>query len=64
MLFERWDEVARARRDQIALRDLAAGSSWTFGQLAAAVEKGARDQQPIAFPQSGSADFVLAVLRA
>ena len=36
MLFERWRQIAEARRDQVALRDLASGGQWTFGELAAA----------------------------
>ena len=64
ILFERWREVARARRDQIALRDLAKGRCWSFGEMAAAAEKPTGETQAIVFPQGGSADFVFAVLRA
>src|ERR1700682_4286609 len=64
MLFERWREIARSCRDEIALRDLAPGGSWTFGALAAAAEAGAKAIGPVAFPQGHSAEFVLDVLRA
>jgi long-chain acyl-CoA synthetase len=64
MLFERWREIARSCRDEIALRDLAAGGSWTFGELAAAAETGARGTDRVAFPQGHSTEFILEVLRA
>src|SRR5689334_5934218 len=64
MLFEHWEQIARAGKDQIALRDLVTGTQWSFAQLAAAAENGARDNQPIVFPRSGSENFIFAVLRA
>lgn len=64
MLYDRWRRVARNFQHQIALRDSAAGRQWTFGELASITEKSTRDESPISFPQSGSADFVFAVLRA
>src|SRR2546426_916113 len=64
MLFERWRQIAGAYRDQLALRDLAGGGRWTFGELAAAAENGAHDTQPVAFPQNASADFIFGVLLA
>src|SRR5438552_1941346 len=64
MLFECWRQIARVHWDQIALRDLAGGGRWTFGELDAAAEKGVHDPRPAAFPQSASADFIFAVLSA
>ncbi len=64
MLFERWRQVAQANSEQVALRDLASGARWTFAQLAAAVETGARPSQSISFPEGNSARFILEVLRA
>ncbi|PYJ05913.1 MAG: hypothetical protein DME25_07570 [Verrucomicrobia bacterium] len=64
MLYERWRQVARACRNQTALQDLAGGGRWTFGELAGAAENGAPPKAPIAFPQGGSPEFILGVLRA
>ena len=38
MLYELWRKVAMARRDELALRDIASGRCWTFGELFAAGE--------------------------
>lgn len=64
MLYERWWEIARARRDELALRDLAAKRDWTFAQLAAAGERPSSHPGPIVFPQGISGEFILTVLRA
>jgi acyl-CoA synthetase (AMP-forming)/AMP-acid ligase II len=64
MLYERWRDVARARRNETALRDPANDLSWTFAQLEAATEKSRGEDGPVAFPQSRSAHFLVAVLRA
>ena len=64
MLYERWREIAQARRDEIALRDLSSGGQWTFGQLAAAAQSVARAGAPVAFPAGACADFILEVLGA
>ena len=63
-LYEKWRSVARERRDEFALRDLAAGRRWTFGQLAAEVEADGGASSPVAFPQGIGASFILEVLRA
>ena len=63
-LFERWDEVARSNRDEIALRDLTTGEKWTFGELASAAEGGMSSNSGFCFPQGNTSDFVLSVLRA
>lgn len=64
MLYDRWRRIARAHPDQLALFDAAARRTWTFGELGTAAETGAEHERPIAFPQGGSAEFVLEVLRA
>src|SRR5436309_3501116 len=64
MLYERWRQIASHCRGEIALRDAASGRAWTFAELAALAEHGAADTPVIAFPQSASADFVIATLRA
>ena len=64
MLYERWLEIAQARRDELALRDLTTGRDWTFAQLAAAGETPPLHCEPLVFPRGNSAEFLLAVLRA
>jgi len=64
MLFESWKRVARANRNQIALRDLAVGRSWTFGELDASAESYSDPACSFSFPQTNSAEFVFIVLRA
>jgi acyl-CoA synthetase (AMP-forming)/AMP-acid ligase II len=64
MLYERWRQIVRERREELALRDLHNGQSWTFGQLEAAADSGFVDGEPIVFPQGHSAEFIFAVLRA
>jgi acyl-CoA synthetase (AMP-forming)/AMP-acid ligase II len=64
MLYERWQQIARAGQDQIALTDLTTGRRWTFCELASAAEAGAGSQGPVAFPRGVSAEFIFTVLRA
>lgn len=64
MLYERWQEAARARRGEPALFDLGQGRVWTFDQLAAEAERGPASDGPWAYPRGQGADFVLTVLRA
>jgi long-chain acyl-CoA synthetase len=64
MLYERWREIARAGRDETALRDSASGRQWTFRGLALATEQARRSRQKLAFPQGSSAEFIFSVLRA
>jgi long-chain acyl-CoA synthetase len=64
MLYDCWRRIASRRPDQIALLDLPAGRRLTFAQLAQAAESGSKAPGHFAFPQGGSFDFVLAVLRA
>jgi len=64
MLYERWQEVARDRRNEVALRDLASGQCWTFAQLSRAAETTLPGKPAMVCPQGHSAEFIFAVLRA
>src|SRR6266699_3334450 len=64
MLYELWRRVVRACRERIALRDIASGCAWTFAELEARTENKAAADEPVAFPQSPSAEFIFGVLRA
>ncbi|HEV2318913.1 MAG TPA: class I adenylate-forming enzyme family protein [Verrucomicrobiae bacterium] len=64
MLYERWQKVARDRRAEVALRDLASGQTWTFSQLNTESEVPLPDHSGIIFPQGNSPQFVISVLRA
>jgi acyl-CoA synthetase (AMP-forming)/AMP-acid ligase II len=63
MLYERWRKTASERRGETALRDLASGRRWTFGELAAEAENGKPAAGPVVFPQGTGVEFILAVLR-
>jgi len=64
MLYERWQKVARDRRNEVALRDLASGQCWTFAQLSRAAETTLPGKPAMVCPQGHSAEFIFAVLRA
>ena len=64
MLYERWQKVIQNRRNEIALRDLASGQSWTFAQLNRESEHALHGNDPIVFPQGNSPEFIFTVLRA
>src|SRR5437762_2338068 len=64
MLYERWCQIARQNRREIALVDSPTGRRWTFQALATAAEAGGSPASGIAFPQGISTEFVLTVLRA
>ena len=64
MLYERWQKVARDKRNEVALRDLASGRSWTFAQMDREAEAVLPDDPVMIFPQGHSPDFVFTVLRA
>jgi long-chain acyl-CoA synthetase len=64
MLYDRWQQIVRSCPERIALRDLAAGCAWTFGELQASAETEPAAPGPIAFPQGTSAEFILTLLGA
>ena len=61
MLYERWRQIARENRGEIALHDLVAGKRWSFADLDQVAEHGGT-AGPVAFPQGH--DFIFALLRA
>jgi acyl-CoA synthetase (AMP-forming)/AMP-acid ligase II len=64
MLYERWQKITRDRRNEVALRDLASGQSWTFAQLERAAETSAPGSPEMICPQGHLPEFIFAVLRA
>lgn len=64
MLYERWLEVVRERRDEPAVFEAPADRVWTFGQLAREAERSPEPEGPVVFPRGQTAGFVLTVLRA
>ena len=64
MLYERWQKVIQDRGNEVALRDLASGRSWTFAQLNRESETPLPGNPPMVFPQGHSPEFIFAVLRA
>ena len=64
MLYEHWQKVARDRRNEVALRDLASGRSWTFAQMDREAENPLPDNPAMVFPQGHSPEFIFTVLRA
>src|SRR2546422_893186 len=54
----------RENRREPALWDVTGGQRWTFGDLAAATERGPRATDPIAFPRGISGQFILEVAQA
>lgn len=65
LLYERWLDLAEARRAGTALRDLATGASLTFGDLLAEVQRHPRGQRGLLRPVvAGSWRFVVEVLVA
>jgi acyl-coenzyme A synthetase/AMP-(fatty) acid ligase len=63
MLYDTWQEIARSRRDELALIDLGDGRRWTFAQLERAGEAGGADG-PVIFPSGTGCEFIFDVLRA
>src|ERR1043166_6293880 len=64
MLYERWRQISGACSNQIALTDFANGTQWSFRELASAAEAAPKEGPTVAFPQGGSAEFILTLLRA
>ena len=64
MLYERWRQIVKENRDDLALCNAASGQQWTFGQLDAAAGKAATTTDPIVYPSGICAEFIFAVLGA
>jgi acyl-coenzyme A synthetase/AMP-(fatty) acid ligase len=64
MLYECWQKVVREKRNEVALRDLASGQSWTFVQLHREAETPLPGQPAMVCPQGHSPEFIFAVLKA
>jgi long-chain acyl-CoA synthetase len=64
MLYQCWQRVAEDKRKEIALRDLASGKSWTFGQLDAESQVDLPGKPAMVFPQGNSPEFIITILRA
>ena len=64
MLYEHWQKVARDRRNEVALRDLASGRFWTFAQMDREAEIPLPDDSAMVFPQGHSPEFIFTILRA
>src|SRR5882762_10475689 len=64
MLYERWRQIVKENRNDLALCEVASGQQWTFGQLDAAAENAATATDAIVYPRGISAEFIFAVLHA
>lgn len=64
MLYEQWCRIAADRKGDMALRDLASGRRWTFGELHKAGEAHPCSGEGIVHPQGNSPEFLLALLGA
>ena len=67
MLYERWREIAREHRHEIALQDLASDQHWTFRELSLISEAPSHSpdsKSKFAFPRGSRADFIFTVLQA
>jgi acyl-CoA synthetase (AMP-forming)/AMP-acid ligase II len=64
MLYQQWTKTVAARRNDLALHDLASDRKWTFAQLFAAAESRPSDPGKIICPQGHSPEFILSLLSA
>ena len=64
MLYDLWRQVASRRRQEWALRDIASGQCWTFGELLSATDGPPGATRELICAQGQSADFIFQVLRA
>src|SRR5689334_20320143 len=69
MLYDRWQQIARDRRSDLALVELKTGRRWTFAQLADSAGTGGKLKAPhgpagVAHPSGVGAEFVLQTLAA
>jgi acyl-coenzyme A synthetase/AMP-(fatty) acid ligase len=62
MLYEWWRKIAAKRRRETALRDVASGRSWTFGELFTAGQEQRTSPDSAVFPQGPSPEFILHLL--
>jgi long-chain acyl-CoA synthetase len=63
MLYDRWREVATARGDEIALKDLSDGRVWSFTRMLAVSERAEEPQGAWVCPKGNGPEFVFEVLR-
>jgi long-chain acyl-CoA synthetase len=63
MLYDRWREVATARGDETALKDLSDGRVWTFAQMLAVSERAEEPPGAWVCPKENGPEFVFEVLR-
>ena len=64
MLYERWARIARERRHEIALAEVASGQQWTFAQLAGIAEDRTLHRGVVHFPEGRSPQFIFSVLQS
>jgi len=64
LLYDRWLQIASQRGNELALRDISAGRTWTFKQLAAEVENAVLSVPPVVFAEGYGAGFILGTLAA
>jgi len=64
MLYDAWQKVIQDRGDEVALRDLASGRSWTFAQLDRESDARLPGAPAMVFPKGHAPEFIFAVLRA
>jgi long-chain acyl-CoA synthetase len=64
MLYERWRKISLDRQAGMALRDVASGRAWSFGELFAAGETVKTGSDRAIFPQGHSPEFIIQLLGA
>lgn len=64
MLYERWQKVVQEKPNEVAMRDLASGQSWTFSDLHRESAEPLPNHSGIIFPQGNTPEFVISVLKA
>lgn len=64
MLYDRWSQIAREFRNELALIDLSSNRRWTFRELAETSHAQSNDRSPVCFPKGASADFIFSLLAA
>lgn len=64
MLYDSWLRTSAIRANDLALKELATGRSWTFAQLGRLAEESPKSVTKLVFPTGNSADFVIQVLQA